>query len=1064
MATSGVKQKSPDKPAKLIRAVISEVKRALFPDVPHKWLDHFSRNLKALTEEPETSDRRLWWTLHGQEIGSATDVESAIRYLVLGMQPGLEEFRGIYIYGGLGPEETAKRVCRSLRVPKQRGAVNWMTDCIRGLEEIAQKEGRERREVLALFDAWMDLRGHAASEDLILGNRSVAGFPLYLPGHETLAGYFFISHPMPGLFYEEENENQIPIESFTETLRGLRERYEEPLAMAVDLDLFTEFTFRPRPDGSARSLPGTIRPTAEPLIDLSADDPSGYVATVFLPTGSSLPESAINEGAFSRQLWSYASLLSFLPDDWQVLTASMEAYSRNFEKSPGCFMPFWDPQEQSENEEQRWRSVDMYYPKNQDLSFVPEVKESPNVINSPLHQRFETFRSLYSSSHDPRRLRYPQADLVIPLGCRSLGMKEPPRIAGFIRLNCDSSKGDATQYQEMYRLIADQHVQAINDSLGRLLVLADSDLRRIHERQNASLFKQAYDTVRQLADWSAKCLAARGTLIAEKNSKNEPTAAPFSESLLQRAMRNVWKRLEQEGCEILVNEADRSDLLKDSIKAIHKLATALSGVTEIPLTLVTFWLRVWTPTVRSLPENSNEFVDLIMRDPGLMDVLQHLVLIKEPVDKEFCKPTMREVVHGRSVIDLGYPHHAQLTSLHVQSKPPDSTSISWTTANTHSISLKWNTPQGFAAPARLIPAALAIMDGRVSDRIARSIAESGLIKVPRNYSKPTDCLSLEETMTLVEGGTPRWIRSLQDLFFHPNSETSGPWTVLPLRAFENDPATAAHLCVLAPDADHGRPIVMAARNLSISEAIGKYRALRIAAARKFIRDQASIDHHLIGPAEQLVPALMTVKAVLGRTGRPTESPEVRFETARRNAHDAEQKLTLLGDKVAKMELLARDSIYFSNGRCTPNLMTGDDFFQHVSEVIGTHDDPFKPFIENTVKPTAFAKASAIYDFRVFRHALGNLVRNAVKHRSPPTSTVVVSAERRGDDCHLQIANHVTDAESVMKNIESARHGMGSEHGVNESYRSLEELLKLKLRYIIHGDILTAEVLIPLFWK
>jgi hypothetical protein len=95
-------QEHSDEPAKLIHAVISEIGGALFPDNPHAWLEHFSKKVKALSEEPETSDRRLWWTIHGQEIGSATDVKSAIRYLVLAIQPGLDEFRESISEVGLG--------------------------------------------------------------------------------------------------------------------------------------------------------------------------------------------------------------------------------------------------------------------------------------------------------------------------------------------------------------------------------------------------------------------------------------------------------------------------------------------------------------------------------------------------------------------------------------------------------------------------------------------------------------------------------------------------------------------------------------------------------------------------------------------------------------------------------------------------------------------------------------------------------------------------------------------------------------------------------------------------
>jgi hypothetical protein len=1064
VVTSGVKQQNSDEPPKLIDAVISEIGGALFPDNPHAWLDHFSRKVKALTEEPESSDSRLWWTIHGQEIGTATDVKLAIRYLVLAIQPGLEEFRGIYISGGLGDKLTAEQVCRSLHVPKRRGAVNWMTDCVRKLEE-----GGSKRKVLTLFDAWMDLRGHAASEDLILGNRSVAGFPLHLPKHKDLrgaqTGYFFLSHPMPGLFYEDKKHT--PIKGFLGTLQDIRERYEDALAMAVDMDMFTEFTARTGPRRVANPVPVTLGSATESLVDLSADDPAGYVATVLLHAGSGHPQFAINEGAFARELWSNAALLSFFPHDWQVLTSSMEAYSRDFKGKGDCISPFWDPQEHSEDEEQRWDSVRSYYPADVIVPLVSVPKSSPNRIDTCLHKRFNIFRKLYSSIHDPHRDRGPQADLVIPLGCGPNDINEPSRIAGFIRVNCDALPRHKTiQYQQLYRLVTDLHAERLNNSLGRLLLLADSDLRWIHGRKNAGLFKQAYDAVRQLADWSAKCLAARGVLATGGDKTSEPTSAPFSEALLQNVMANVWMRISKEG-KSDVDETRRSVLLRESFRSIHEFASLLSAETGVPFTLVTFWLQVWTPTIDSISGDSDEFVALTMSDPGLLDVLQHLVLIRKPGGIDLCNPRKREFNSGEGLLDLGYPHLAAgLDSLRVDLTSHDTMRISWNTPTTDSsVSLRWTTPPDSTSPARQIPAALAVVDGAVSDRISRNIAESGLIRIARNYTSLADSLSLEDTVSCVHGGSPEAIRRLQELFTDKSPELACPWTVLPLKRSDNSPAISAHLCVLAPHgvSDGGRPIMRAARNLSLSEAIAKYRALRIAAERKFARDQAALDHQFIGPAGQLVPALMTVKALLGRTGRPTESSEVRLETAKRNAHDAENKLELVLEKLAKMQLLARDSIYFSNGQCIPTSINGDDFSQHVAATIGTHDDPFESLIENTVTPAAFAGATATYDPRIFRHGLGNLVRNAVKHRYP-TSDIRVSAECRGATCYLRVANRVANAESAMNDIESARSGIGDQHGVNESYRSFEELLYLKLRYVVQDEILTAEVAIPLSGK
>jgi len=152
-------------------------------------------------DSPKTLVQKWRSTLTRSEL---CEKERVCRYLPAGLQfmllayhPGPQVFRGIAGWTNLLPKESQAQVIRTIRVPLGHGTVSRM------LSELTKERlARDRFSVSYCEDAASDLVGRVASQDYVCGNRSVIGFPVFptLPpeeGFEGLAGFFFLTHPLP---------------------------------------------------------------------------------------------------------------------------------------------------------------------------------------------------------------------------------------------------------------------------------------------------------------------------------------------------------------------------------------------------------------------------------------------------------------------------------------------------------------------------------------------------------------------------------------------------------------------------------------------------------------------------------------------------------------------------------------------------------------------------------------------------------------------------------------------------------------------------------------------------
>jgi hypothetical protein len=880
-----------------------------------------------------------------------------------------------------------------------------MTDFLLKFPKSSDGDSERPETVVTLFDAWMDLRGHAASEDLILGNRSVAGFPLYLPGRNILTGYFFVSHPMPGLFYDAGGSKPRPNKKFLAVMEDVRDRYMTSLAIAVDSDIFTEFAELLRPYRILSHASGRGGMLPEALVDLSSDDPSGYMAAVLIPPAGQAPECSINEGAFARQLWSYAGLLSFFPENWQGLTDRMARFARHFERNGTGASLIWDSQEHTQTVDSGCESVTAYYPagvRGPNVQMSPQIE---NWVTTEIHRRIDQCLSLYSSSPGFRRGPCPQADLVMPLtfdGVEGEAGTAVATIAGFIRFNCDSGQGDPASQRRLYSIV-DQHAEKLNGSLGQLLALADSDLRNLYNRQDAGLFKQVFDAARQLTDWSAKCLAAGGQLNRAQSdgvgNSGDSDGTPMYQ-ILKGALKNVWARMMSTD---LIEQNDvthRCQVLDKAFEAVTRCGKALASDLQVPLTMVTFWLRVWTPVIRSIEGSHEPFVELVMKDPGLLDVLQHLTITSDSPaigEVDLCRTSNREVQRAsgtqhRGMMDLGYPSHdAQLKTLCVKRENRNTLRITWTIPDKPDgkIQLTWEADT--KQQARLLPASIAIVGGRLSERVARNIAAAGAVHVASEVSELLEGQAAG-TILFVEQrdgmrSAPEFLLQLEDAFTDAVPDGKGHWTVLPLKRADRDPKGAAHLCILAPceGGDRNRPIVAAARNLSLSRALARYRVQMMERERGYTMHRGTIAHGFRGAAGPIANDLLQLK---GKAAQTDISSAELIETIDR-----------LHTKVDAHGKLAEDALRFSRTFSeTPvtEILTGKILLDDVDRVLAAFESPFRPPIKALSQLSSRDEERGIrYNRFLFRHALARLLENAVKQR--------FEVESQGEPAHLSLS-------------------------------------------------------------
>lgn len=1093
-----------------VESIVSKIENLLFPPNPDQspsWLDKVADGLPEVFRRGDVYDEFVRWrkmamadalTPPGQTpAGCCTpndcrserckllgDIEQpdsktaravlrcGLQYVVLAFQPGSQDFRGAFVRSHLVDPIQAEAVRQSLRVPRRRGAVNWMKDFSKD----------PSNPVVTIFDAWLDLRGRAAAEDLILGNRSVAGFPVYLFGGQGLAGFFFVSHPIPGLFYQKTADGTLCYSQqldFLHVMKQVRKEFETELASAIDMDMLAGFAEQSRPFRHTAGLPLSVsRRESAPLIDLSSEGPAGYMATLLFQAGAATAKCDINEDVFVSQLWSLLGLLSFFPDSWQhPVVHRMHALASSIEMGADAGSSRWESQGREEDGHTAEGSVAAYYPSEIKQPRIELWAASTKPPQTELHARIESCMDLYSTRSEHGQQKYPQGDLIVPLVCPE-GYESPaPKVIGILRFNCDHHLVDdpPAAHQRLYSLISARKDE-LDNALGRLLALADQDVQRIIKKRSADLFKQAVDAVRLLADWCTNRLVLSSAELKEsgvnddKDQQRHSVPSP-QENLLEYAFLYVWNRLVD--LDILTPNGRklRSDLLETVRIVVSGLAHDISIQSNLPITLVTFWLRIWMPRIEHITGDEKAFSSLVVSDPGLPEVLRHLVCTSEWNNfqpENLCNKKIEVAAEDGHAVDFGFPSaDANLSSLLVERLGECEIQLHWAKKvpeqETHTVCLSWAVDPGADACSCLLPASMAFVRARVSERVGRVITAAGEVSLTGLNSGLQNEIAIERSLFPPKGALTESVVHLETAFVdripgHPPKTNA--WTVLPLSRSDADKSPAGHLCVLAPNY-HGRTIVTATRDLTLSNALARFRAERFERERGFLLQKAAIGHGFRGPAEQLKDGITMVLGSLKRHGDAPKEVIGQMERLRSQA-------IALGE-------LASDAVEFANsffGAPSINTRNGSDLVADLKSVVAAVQNPLNPTVaESYPRDKELTGICLHYAQSLFRHTIAKLLENAIRSQSgaetvSTTAEINVSISLAYTSSHVfvRVTNAASNPVAAVEAMETALRGTTPGHlGLNEA-RICCDLSGIELRVdrsLVNKGCVGVEIALPI---
>ena len=914
----------------------------------------------------------------------------------------------------LVPHERTVQIRESLLIPPRRGGVNWMTD----FAQNSQGAGDRERPIATIYDAWLDLRGRAATEDLILGDRSVAGFPILSSGG-ALAGFFFISHPLRGLFFDGAPGK--PLAKLLAVVREIRNFFGSTLATAIDLDMLARFARRARPLQQFNHQEGDYSSSYAkrvPLIDLSEESPSGYMAAIRLEPaegGRFTVESSINEGVFTREMWSRLGLLSFFPQDWQTdIVGHMQSLAHASQSDPDTIE--WKEQHTTAPPKE---SVSEYYPVGSRTPATHREHLSSNrVTDTELHEQIARYLGLYSSPPTSAG-SLPQADLVLPIVDRT-STPGAGSVNAVLRFNCDRPEGnDVRSHRALYEL-ASRFQPRLGNDMGGLLQSVDEDVRGILAKQGNE--NEVADRYKQLVD-AAWLFAGRcASRLVRAQAKTE---GDDSWEIVGYAFEYVWSRL--------YNSVDQVSKRKTQFEAAkiatEEFAAQLEAIKGLPLSLVTFWLRIWMPVMNQVEGDYHAFANLVLRDPGLVEVLRHLV-ISRAWDGFKVRDLLRETSPVGS-ITFGYPSHdARLESLQVGRLDSKTMKIEWEDdSGKHAVELRWSVkPKDGPAEAPYTPAGIAIRTGRVSQRVARTIdaKEVAFSEMPSRLRHDVPILQhIPPSELLFRQEIEHVERTLLGF-----ENCANHWTVLPLLRADADTEVNSFLWLLGP-ADRGRAIVQASRDMTLSNALSRWRAERLESERAALASRATIWHGYRGPLKQISTAASHLESSLGEL-----------------APQFSGILNRMHDKAVAAGNLADAAIVFCKARYSvppPDDVTGGDLIEDIDDAKRAHDQVIVPVVKNMINRRALANLQLRCARPVLSHCLARLIENAVNYTESETTIEVTSAVT-WDAVTVMIQNKVHDLQGARDRIEGASVGkLSGHHGVLEAIEAAK-MIGATLKY------------------
>lgn len=1102
-----------------VEVIIDSIERYLLgpADIESGWIRAVSNRLGSVLEEGAWQDDFRQWlkrtgTLHPgptrepapDEPQAATDLSKAVQewlqtrnvpisnrrnavewlnstlgttnpfdldvFVVLGLQvvvwsylPGTREFQGLLVRSSLLPDSILEKLAKSFRVPHKLGAVSWMTaEFIRRMQGLSPETPPAP---VAIYDAALDLRGRVAGEDLILGDRSVIGFPVLSgepPWEEGrierhLSGFVFYSIPVPGLF--DSLGGQVGCDGHSVFSR-VADKFRTGLAHAIESHLLGEFG-QFNLTGHLEREPGI---TQRPLLSLAnREDPTGFLAWILIEPRVHTQWTAdlrISEAPFIENIWRLYDLISIFPSRWaDPIMLHMRDYADLVESGSlaGGHLAYV-PRHRNSSPAVVRRVADYYPPElmstmnalvDGDWSGLHLLKllthiDSPNEQNV-IRRQLDVAINLYLSRDQPEV--YPHADLIVPV-VYSDGFNSPCVVL-FIRFSCDASLSpdgrtllDADdrigRFRTLFRLLAND-TPKLNDAIGGLLHQLDGALRQVAADDNllggrVGIIKQMLDAQRLLLAWiTASLTAALPTVL-----RDSPDFSVVSQAF------SYLDKPTADGTDQPTN--DYSKRLEDILKAINDLAQDLAANREqLPLiTVISCWPRTWRPVVEELVEGSaQDLAELFSRDPGLAQLLTHFIGIRHSPQKDAENGTpvdfsrrMRLVCPrepgGRGeayyageraqssaafddyVLDFGLPaSDASLEVLRIEGTR-ESTIIRWKYSALREsptpkvVTLRWD-----YKPSRvrhLSFGAASYVPGTITQRIRSAMLS------PASLTPAPTCITGESGSlgAFVISESPTFVESMEDLQrslfgVSPDEPVPGRWRHLDLPPSEG--SRRPRFLVLNEPSD--RPLVNAFQNVSLGYLRGDYLALvreqSASQQRGFTDQRASISHAYLTPVEQLADTIRLV-----RDSRLLDSAP------------SSQILTDLMEQCLSMVALAEASVEFAlyePSRTPPVTIPGEELVVLIAKILAGFYSPMSPTVQAILildqdavcaKPVTLVKP-------LLMHGVAKLAENAVRAARRANGNMQVSLFLEGPHLITRIANAAIDPDWAR-----IRDGLGAE--------------------------------------
>jgi hypothetical protein len=984
-----------------------------------KTLENFNKQLKAKRDKSSVDVKPEWFDSilnnHYTEDLAKKMALDCLQVMVFAYLPGPRYFKCIYIHSNIHNKKYLEEWKESFQVPHLNGALGWMTACALGTAKI--------NSYVTIDDAQLDLRGRVAVPDLWLGNRSVLGFPLSSKmGNDDLSlvsGFVFFSYPVPGIFPQHPASDE-----FSKVFVNIRKNYESILAYTIESHIFRLYS---------RSLLSISEKSNErertPLLKLSSDDPTGFLASILLESGDDGALSAecqINEDVFLRALTWHLRVASIYPEKWDIgLVKQLRLLGKLIEVGNLDSPPIvWYTLKSNAAE-----TLHKYYPHELSSEEIESLMANPNELSAVQISKQISEKSALSEIFRLLKLsgdHMDQVDLVLPIYAKEEGRSAA---LGFFRINFDISKiADSSirqaDLQEMWRIVKEVHSE-INKDVSRILLALENLYVSIQRRDNGinNIAKEVeelrllMDTVHLFNEWVARKM--RVFLQATDDSESSVDISDdISEGMIKFALNRLFKedsRLIQEFDTFINKWKNLRDKFQLRLKKLNP-----------EIILVSFWSLSRLPVINEIryPTSENElfseqeFTKLLLSDPGFLRMLMILQTLLKP-GKKVAYERKNE---GWEDVDFGVSTNRTVRKLEVSRSPNVEErilNVSWEQdKKKHSVVLSLDA-ECVMTPRRYLDRAVSSTPGVISDHLGAAF----LTHLPINLAfeatghlwdfESTDHNIFQFVSSQDQDELEQRFHSLESVMLY-GEESAAYWKVVPLRPKKTGrPAFIAALY----DSRIEREAVLTFRDIALANAKAFYAAresdAQYEAARELERNLASIRHGYNGPLRQLNLALGDTEWLFRKN---------------QNAEFITEKMKQLGTMVKNIERLAEDAIRYASRKSLPierGACTWGQLCEEIEVVIGALDRPEYPVVD-------FRKVNAGKEIKVkefslilWRHLLAKLIQNAIAHRDQNAlpDQILLSYEISHNQIVLKIGNLISQENQEKGRIEQIREGL-----------------------------------------